>query len=330
VPADTATPSAEQAVPPPPPDAFDAESPLYAAVRWLGFAALLALTGSAGFGLLVAPAAARRGLSEAIVPTIDARARALGLASAALLLVAMVLRLAAQSAASHGAGRAPDAALLAPLLTGTTWGTGWLVQLAAAAVALTALVVALGGRTRAWPVVAAGAALACVGGALSGHAVAVEDRLALAVGVHALHALAAGGWLGTLLVLVLGALPIARRLPADERGRAVAHLVNAYSPWALAFALTVVATGAASAWLHLDAPSALWSSAYGRTLLVKLALLAPVLAVGAYNWRRVRPALGDATGAVRLGRSATAELAFAALVLAVTAVLVATPPDVLP
>jgi putative copper export protein len=106
--------------------------------------------------------------------------------------------------------------------------------------------------------------------------------------------------------------------------------VNAYSPWALAFAATVVVTGAASAWLHLDAPAALWSTAYGRTLLVKLALLAPVLALGAYNWRRVRPALHDAAGVARLRRSAAAELAIGALVLAVTAVLVATPPDLLP
>jgi copper transport protein len=102
--------------------------------------------------------------------------------------------------------------------------------------------------------------------------------------------------------------------------------VGAFSPWALAFAGIVVITGAASAWLHLPSVGALWSTGYGRTLLVKLALLAPVLAAGGYNWLRVRPTLGGSPSVARLTRAASVELTFGALVLAVTAVLVATPP----
>jgi putative copper export protein len=80
-----------------------------------------------------------------------------------------------------------------------------------------------------------------------------------------------------------------------------------------------------AAWFHLGSVGALTTSAYGRTLLVKLALLALVVATGAYNWRRVRPNLVDGCGARRLRRSAWVELAVGAAVLAVTAVLVATP-----
>ena len=50
-----------------------------------------------------------------------------------------------------------------------------------------------------------------------------------------------------------------------------------------------------------------------------------VAALGAWNWRRVRPALGAAPGAGRLRRSATAELLIGAALLGVTAVLVALP-----
>jgi putative copper export protein len=60
-------------------------------------------------------------------------------------------------------------------------------------------------------------------------------------------------------------------------------------------------------------------------LLLKLAVLSPVAATGAYNWLRVRPALGGDAGAARIRRSATAELAVGALVLLATAALVATP-----
>ncbi|HSH46764.1 MAG TPA: CopD family protein, partial [Longimicrobiales bacterium] len=107
---------------------------------------------------------------------------------------------------------------------------------------------------------------------------------------------------------------------------AVAALVNAFSPIALVFAGLVVLTGALSAWLHLGTPSALWTSGYGRVLLAKLGAVGLVAAAGAYNWRRARPRLGDVPAARRLTRSATLELAIGALVLVITAVLVATPP----
>ena len=73
----------------------------------------------------------------------------------------------------------------------------------------------------------------------------------------------------------------------------------------------------------------LWTTAFGRTLLVKLALLGGVAGVGAYNWRRVRPALGRRGGAARLRTSAMVELGFATLVVMATAVLVATPTPML-
>jgi len=64
----------------------------------------------------------------------------------------------------------------------------------------------------------------------------------------------------------------------------------------------------------------------GRTLLVKIGVLTVVFGTGAYNWLRVRPALGTEAAGSRLRRSAILELAVGAIVLAVTAVLVATPP----
>ena len=120
-------------------------------------------------------------------------------------------------------------------------------------------------------------------------------------------------------------IPVALRLAERERGPAVAELVNAFSPTALLFAGTIVTTGVFAAWLHLGAVRALWETTYGKTLLVKLAVLSVVAATGAYNWLRVRPALGDAEGARRVRRSAAVELAVGLVVLAVTAVLVATP-----
>lgn len=49
---------------------------------------------------------------------------------------------------------------------------------------------------------------------------------------------------------------------------------------------------------------------------------------GAYTWLRVKPTLGQVEGAHRVRRSALVELAVGIVVLAVTAVLVATPTPV--
>jgi putative copper export protein len=68
------------------------------------------------------------------------------------------------------------------------------------------------------------------------------------------------------------------------------------------------------------------SRANGRRLLVKLGILSVVALTGAYNWRRVKPALGTAAATARIQRSARAELLVGVLVIIVTAVLVATPP----
>ena len=84
-------------------------------------------------------------------------------------------------------------------------------------------------------------------------------------------------------------------------------------------------SGGLTAWLHFGNIRDLWMSTFGRTLLVKLGVLSLVAATGAYNWRRVLPNLGRAGGGARLKRTATLELMVAAVVVAVTAVLVATP-----
>jgi putative copper export protein len=126
-------------------------------------------------------------------------------------------------------------------------------------------------------------------------------------------------------VVLAAGVPAALALGPERRGPAVAALVNAFSPTALAFAGVTALTGLFAAWLHVGRPAALWETGYGQTLLVKLAVLSLVAGTGAYNWRRVRPALGDDTGTARVRRSAAAELAVGAVVLLVTAVLVATP-----
>ncbi len=57
----------------------------------------------------------------------------------------------------------------------------------------------------------------------------------------------------------------------------------------------------------------------------KLCVVAIVVTLGAWNWRRMAPQLGNEESAMAITRSATAELSFAAVVLAITALLVSLP-----
>jgi putative copper export protein len=149
----------------------------------------------------------------------------------------------------------------------------------------------------------------------------------LANKVNAVHILAASTWLGTLLVLTLVGIHglIRRNHSATQRAEIVANLVNSFSPLALTASTIVAITGATTAWLHLKRISALWTTSYGIALMVKLVFVLIVVVLGAWNWKRVRPSLGNEGTEHVIRRSATMELTFAALVLLATSVLVTLP-----
>lgn len=245
--------------------------------------------------------------------------------SLALLAACAVLRLV-QQAALFADPPARWPAMTGVVLRETSWGTGWLFQAAGL------LLLALASRTddRRSPtqagarldLLAAGGAVALAASpALSGHAVSAPGLAPVLVTLDVAHVAAAGAWLGTLFVLTVAVLPAVRSAPGETRTR----LLASFSPVALASAAVLAMTGGVAAWLHLEAPSALWSTRYGQLLLAKLATLVGVAAVGCYNWRVVTPRVAHDAGAAALRRSAVVELTLGAILLAITAVLVATP-----
>ena len=145
--------------------------------------------------------------------------------------------------------------------------------------------------------------------------------------VNAVHVLAASTWLGTLLVLSIVGIRGVIRLgtPGITRTELVCDLVNAFSPLALTAATVVALTGLTTAWLHLKRVSALWTSSYGITLIIKLVFVLGVVVMGAWNWKRVRPSLGESGSEETIRRSGAMELTFGALVLLATSVLVTLP-----
>jgi copper transport protein len=171
--------------------------------------------------------------------------------------------------------------------------------------------------------------------ALSGHA-SLERPSAVLVPANAIHVLAMSVWVAGL-VLLLFVLPRAtRRLEPPDRTRLLAATLARFSPIALASVLAILATGLVQSWFQVEQLGNLIDTAFGRSALIKFGLLVgPLMALGAYNQRRLLPRLraaaeGGATpgrDGVLLRRSIRTEIALLAVVLGVTAALVSYAPS---
>jgi putative copper export protein len=203
----------------------------------------------------------------------------------------------------------------------TRWGFALRLELGAAAVALVSFFLAARRMRGAWLLAGISAVVLAVTPALAGHAAASPRFTSLMIVTDFLHVLGGASWLGNLLSIMLIGVPIALTLDGPGRWEAVASLVNAFSPVALASAAIVGTSGVVASWVHLEHVAALWQTAYGQVLLLKLALVAITLIIGAYNFRRVQPQLVGQAGAARLQRSAAIELSVGLLILLVTGFL---------
>jgi putative copper export protein/methionine-rich copper-binding protein CopC len=326
-PGQEAPPAEHHPAPGTPGAGFQADSPGYVLVRWATYLALLGVIGAGAFAVLVLGHLRRRGAPDGAGLIAEARHRAagVGLAFTLLLVLATLARLYAQSLAMHGSTGVFDAERIGTLLRQTVWGWGWLIQAGAALLAGVGFALARAGRPFGWVLSVSAAFLLAITPALSGHAATMTGALGgAAITAGTLHVLGAGGWLGTLLVLLAAGIPAAMKQGSPRTGAAVAALVRAFSPVALLFAGVLVLTGVFAAVVHVGSFDALIGSRYGTLLLIKLSIFALVFGTGAYNFLRVAPVLGDDAGTQRLRRSASFEVAVGAAVLLVTAVLVAT------
>jgi len=284
--------------------------------NWLTFIAVFALVGAAGARVLFARLEASDMGSGAWADA-DALARRIGVGAAVVLLIAGAFRLLAQAESFLDPGEFLGVAAVRAMLA-TAWGRGWWWQVGTAGLAAVA---SLGPPGMAM----AGALLVSSTLPLTGHAVEAPYGPVVGVGLQAAHAFAGGLWLGTLAVALLS---WRRSDPPERSGRRhgrLARLIEKFSPIAMASASVLVATGAAQAIGFVGSLRALRETAYGQRLLLKLGLLLVLLAVGAYNWRIVRPTLGSRGASRRLVRVAALELAIAMAILVVTASLVSLP-----
>ena len=205
-----------------------------------------------------APASVRKGLTRTVY------------AGAAVLAVATMLNLATIYEAYSGVG-------LREVVLNTPSGGYWLTR--AGLVLLIAVCASFLGDARAR---SSGALLAAVALYLwaytaTSHAAAGAGN-AWAKPLDIAHGAAALAWIGAVTGLALSA-----RLGA--KGDDWAHLLPRFSLLASVMVFVLLATGVMSAFVEIDHPQKLWETRYGATLVVKIALMLPLLALAAYNAR---------------------------------------------
>ena len=294
---------------------------LYAAGRWLAYLAVLALIGACAFAALVPRWRRSTDDDRSLAARALAGTWTVAAIAAPLLLLAHLVRAWGQVRSFLDPGEPFTWDAARPVLFATAWGRGWLAQLVAATLSVPLALIAP--RRPAIGLALLGTAALAVAATepLTGHAVEHPWGAGLGVGLHALHLLGGGLWLGTLFTMFGAGLRIAR----DGDSTDVAEMVAAFSPLALTGAAVAVGAGSLLAYAYIGDFPALWGTSYGRALLIKLGLLATTMTIGAWNWRRVRPRLGSPSATAELRRSSGLEVLLGLVLLAVTAVLVALP-----
>jgi putative copper export protein len=282
-------------------------------IRASGITLLILALGSAAFTMLARSALGDTSRTTALF---DRVARFGTFVSLALIPVALA-RLYAQLDAMRFPGEALTVSLNS-LITTTTWGKAWVAQVTFSLVTAAAFAASRHARN-----VVAFTSLSltvlALTFSLSGHAAAATQFRAAVVSADALHVITAGTWIGSLAIIVIG-WRMLRELGA------VAKVINAFSPLALASAAMLTMSGAVGALVHVKPLGSIFTSTYGRILLVKLFLVGVVIVMGWFNWKRNSAKIATDEGAA-LEAGATRELAAAVAVILATALLTGTSPE---
>lgn len=312
-------------------------TPFSIGARWFNLAGLALLLGLLTFRLLVWNPAfkgvKRDKAAEQLDLAFGRTSLRVGLAGLALVGLGLTFTLIAQAARID----------LLSLDNLTTWlftqfGSLWLVRFfvtAAVGFVIVDLCVGLGEGHQGlhgwewWAALAAVIGLALTT-ALVGHSAALAEDTQQAIAVDVVHVLAAGVWVGGLLQLALG-LWMGRSISADSRAGLNLSLSLNFSALAAGAVGALLVSGGYLAWKHVGSWSALIDTAYGLTLLAKLALAVPAFGIAAANLLIIKPRLDAAIGHLEAASSVTlhqrfgwlvrAEGLFALLVLAAAGLL---------
>jgi putative copper export protein len=275
-------------------------------VKALGYAGTL---GAAGAVFFLGYAASLLANAELL------RTRRLALAFAALSVAAGAAHIVMTAGSMSGAA----AGMWDGSLIRMVWqaGEGRALEIRTIGLSVAALAMLMH-RPAAWGLL--GAAMAATSFAWTGHAQSLSPRVVPVLLLGA-HLLAVAFWLGALAPL---------EMLAREGNARLAAVAERFSAVAVFVVAGLIVAAAPLLWLLLGGFAELWRSTYGRTIALKLAFVAGLLSLAAFNKLRLTPRVkaGDVEALRSLRTSIRLEMCLGVMILAVTATLttVAGPP----
>ena len=144
-----------------------------------------------------------------------------------------------------------------------------------------------------------------------------------------LHLCAAGLWIGGLLPL---AIFLMRVRPSFSLGEPVVRVVRRFSTLSLCCVTVLIVSGISNSWLLVGSVHALFTTPYGRLLLVKLTLVGILISFGARNRFLVKTKLRNFSQVLdvlpQVRRNVICEVGLGLAVLVIVACLGVTPPAI--
>ena len=200
-----------------------------------------------------------------------------------MLLVTTTAVLLLRTASLAEVGIAETAPFIPRVISGTTFGTLWLVR---AAVILLLIMGWMLSRRALSPsgciLMAVGALITCF--CISGVSHAGDDGALTAVNVINTAHIAAGCLWGGAIIAYALMLKTAHQYTTAASAVRLSTLAT--------FALViVVTTGVINSWQRLESIEELWNSSYGLTLLFKLSFVSAMMTIGAFNRFYLVPAI---------------------------------------
>jgi copper transport protein len=204
-----------------------------------------------------------------------------------------------------------------PIRVGTHLGQAWMATTFAWLALLGMLVAAwVYPRVRERMLAAAGVLALAIAFGLS-WASHPDSHGSLSLLADYVHLLAGALWVGGLVAVVIAV----RAVPRVEREDVVRGSILQFSRLAAPMVAVVALAGVYLALRELPSASALVSSSYGVTLLIKASVALGALALGGYHRRFVVPRLASGAPIATIRRTLTLELGFLLAVLALAAIL---------
>ncbi len=254
------------------------------------YAAALAALGAAAVRRLLLSRVKAQVAPDVLLASCE-RADRVMLRAAASLVLGVTVRAWAHTVSAFGMADAWSWDNVRLISFESRWGGGWQAQMAAAVllfvvsarVARPASLDRSTNRSSAKDATLAIVALAvlCLAVPQTGHAAEHWVRVLL----HAAHLVGGGAWLGALAVVVFG-------MPQAVRP----HLLRGFAPIAATSVAIVGLSGVVMTLTYIGPLSNLWTTDYGRRLLLKLAVVGAALVIGGLNWRTLHRGNSRANG----------------------------------